>query len=499
MDKQARLNRRFNDIVSGKTPISPSNAPQFLEAIYSHPKPTDSIANLVAKKAGVDAFKAAIRYDLSPKFMNTHASSTIRYLQDPDLKAINNGDFLDGILMYLVDPPIFWMELRKVFLRRELDDEAVYSFGWLLHRLCTMASDQATSFREESDIAEILNILLSSPIQKTKSIGAKIKEALSTSLPIMQGNITASSGPGGRHNNDFADFRKISILPTGEEMASTDAPFLRPASVLEDPETMSTRVAIHLDNQFRLLREDMIHEMREELQIAFGTKKGRHRGTQIQGLRLMGMELGNEKKRAKWSLVCVCDHDFPEMKKFETHQDRKNFLDNKRQFFKHQSLACLLVGTEIIAFPCIHRDEERLAKNPPEIVLQFEDAESTQHALRRLKMGENVMLIQIDTATFAYEPILKGLQQAKTLPLSSDILLWRKGEDPEEVTEQIPSLVQTLRNDPNINLKAVLQTPKDIHLDDSQARSLISGLTQKVSLIQGPPGALTVQLLLKDI
>jgi hypothetical protein len=41
---------------------------------------------------------------------------------------------------------------------------------------------------------------------------------------------------------------------------------------------------------------------------------------------------------------------------------------------------------------------------------------------------------------------------------------------------------------PSENLKPILGTPKDIKLDSSQARSLISGLTQKVALIQGPPG-----------
>jgi hypothetical protein len=38
------------------------------------------------------------------------------------------------------------------------------------------------------------------------------------------------------------------------------------------------------------------------------------------------------------------------------------------------------------------------------------------------------------------------------------------------------------------NLQQLLQTPNPIQLDRSQASSILSGLTQRVSLIQGPPG-----------
>lgn len=36
-----------------------------------------------------------------------------------------------------------------------------------------------------------------------------------------------------------------------------------------------TRIAAHLENQFRLLREDMLSELRDDIQIARGQKKGR--------------------------------------------------------------------------------------------------------------------------------------------------------------------------------------------------------------------------------
>jgi hypothetical protein len=67
---------------------------------------------------------------------------------------------------------------------------------------------------------------------------------------------------------------------------------LRRSTFLDDPATEHNRIALHLDNQFRLLREDMLSEMKEELHIATGGKKGHHRGVKIKGLILKELECG---------------------------------------------------------------------------------------------------------------------------------------------------------------------------------------------------------------
>jgi hypothetical protein len=309
-------------------------------------------------------------------------------------------------------------------------------------------------------------------------------------MSVSSTDIHLGRGPGGRHDNDFDEFRKISILPTADELNSNDLPFLRPADVLDDPETEPTRVALHLDNQFRLLREDMIYEMREELQIARGQKKGYHRGVKIDGLFVKEVDCGTEEKRTKWGLVLECRHDLPNLKKLKTSKARKDYLDDYRSFLKHQSLACLLAGDDIIGFPTIVRDEDRLAKYPPEIVLQFDGKDDmTEKSLFKLRREPNVVLIQIDTPMFSYEPILKRLQHTSTLPLSSELLLWKKGHEPSTTPSlETMRIVEALRRDPQTNLQEMLSTNMSITLDASQSTSLICSLTQSVSLIQGPPG-----------
>jgi len=492
--RQNRLNKTFNLILDGKMDITPHFGPLFLEAMYTHQDPVACTGKLVASSSGLSALQTAIRYDLSPKFFNTHATAVLQFLQTPELKSIDNGHFLNGIIIKIVDPPMFWMAFRRGFLKGELNENASTSFGWLLLQLCSLPINQinqAASFRQDVDMPFILTSLVDSGSPKIVNFGKKITEILTLAIPAIVAD-PCGPGPGGRHDNDFANFRKISILPTSGELSSTDPPFLRPSNMLEDPRTEPNRVAIHLDNQFRLLREDMLYEMREELNVVLGRKRGHHKGVKINGFSVQALYFGTEKHHTKLGLVCVCHQDLSQFKGMLEEKERKKHLIDKKNFFKHQSLACLVAGKKILAFPTINRDETRLAKNPPEIVLQFEDGESFRLALHKLKRGNGVKLIQINTGIFAYEPVLKGLQQARNLPLSSELLLWKEGDILEEIPNQATVVINALRRDPYTNLKPLLRTPKNIRLDASQACSLLSCLTQKVSLIQGPPGAFII-------
>ena len=485
MDLIARKKRLFDEICKARVTLSENNALQFLEGFYNQGDVVSCISKVITTDAGLPSLQSAMRAKLSPQFFNNQAAAVLAYLQAPDLKIMNEGDLLRKVLMKIVDPPFFWDAYRESFLKHELDDNAQMSFAWLLLQLCSLPTDDAEKYRTIPEIQSIMDLLLASPSSAIRTTGQKIKRVLETFTPI------STSGPGGRHDNDFEDFRKISILPTADEIKSTEPAFIQSSDVLEKPETESNRVAIHLDNQFRLLREDMLYEMRDELQIATGQKKGRHRGAKILKLTVKGLECGEEKKRTKWGLTLTGDTDIPQLKKKQDVKSRKTYLLEHRNILKHQSLVCLTVGKEVVAFPTINRNEDLLAKVPSEIILQFEGGESTANALRKLEQGDDVTLVQIDTALFSYEPILKGLQQTKTLPLSSELLLWKKGDGISFVSDQenkAMQVVQALRRNPQTDLRSLLSTEKSIQLDNTQAASLISGLEQSISLIQGPPG-----------
>lgn len=483
------LERTFHDILSGSRTISNFNATQFLESVYSRSDPAACVDRIIASPNGLVALQQAMRSKLDSRFFNEHAEPLLTYFQAPDLKIIGGGQYLNNIVIKVVDPPIFWDAFRKAFLNRELNERAQFCVGWLLLQLCSLSMDLAGPYRQHKDTQTILDTLTSlSSSHSLRSIGQKLKNVLDTSMSLNSVDVVFGQGPGGRHDNDFEDFRKISILPTADEISSTETSFLRPADVLEDPETESSRVSIHLDNQFRLLREDMLYEMREELQIVFGLKKGFHRGIKIVNLFVEAVDCGAEGKRTKCTLILVCGSDIPDLKKESTKKGRRDFLNDHPKFLKHQSLACLVSGKEILAFPTILRDEDRLAKVPPEIVLQFDGEQSTQNALHKLKMKNDVTLIQIDTAIFAYEPILRRLKEVNSLPLATELLLWKKGTAVGHVPPQAEHLVKLLRANHQEDLQPLLLASKTIKLDKSQASSFICGLTQQISLIQGPPG-----------
>ena len=486
MDLIERKKRLFDKICEGKISLAENNALQFLEGFCSQEDVVSCISKVITTDAGLSSLQKAMRVKLSPQFFNNQAATVLTYLQAQDLKIMNGGDLLRNVLVKIVDPPFFWDAYRESFLKDELDDNAQLSFSWLLLQLCSLPTD-AERYRTIPEMQTIMDLLLASPSPAIKTSGQKIKRILETFSPVA----TSLAGPGGRHDNDFVDFRKISILPTTGELESIEPAFIQSSDVLEKPETASNRVAIHLDNQFRLLREDMLYEMREELQIATGKKKGHHRGTKILTLTVKGLECGEERKRTKWGLIVTGETDIPKLKGKQDVKTRKAYLMDHRDILKHQSLVCLIVGKEVVAFPTINRNEDLLAKVPSEIILQFEGGESTTKALRKLKQGDDVTLIQIDTALFSYEPILKGLQQTNSLPLSSELLLWKKGDNISFVSDQnnkAMQVVQALRRNPQTDLQSLLSTKKSIQLDNTQAASLISGLEQSISLIQGPPG-----------
>ncbi|EGO03446.1 hypothetical protein SERLA73DRAFT_165136 [Serpula lacrymans var. lacrymans S7.3] len=487
MNRETKLKRHFDAVIYGRLKIEPRNSLLFLEAIYNHPEPVACINNIVAAKDGLSSVQSAMHFDISIAFLNGPASLLFAYLLTPQLKSIAGGTLINEVVLKIVDPPLFFYALLDAFRAGKLEEKGQQSFAALLLHLICLPDSRSTSYRELAQNPAVLGKLVAHPNRDTRALGERIKHILSV---YSTGTTLEVGGPGGRHDNDFSDFRQIAIVPTADEITCTDPPFLRSCAELESPEAASTRTADYLDNQFRLLREDMLCEMREELQIARGKKKGHYRGLVINGLDVIGISCGTQAKRTKWAMTLKCRDDLPQLKKTKD-KDRKTFLtkDNAgKRILRHQSLACILVDGEVTAFATVTRDEELLAKKPPIVVLQIEGDASTMRALLRLKTGKDVKLVQIDTAIFAFEPVLKAIQGKLELPLSSELLFWEKGIEIDTPPCMPTAIIHAVGNNPQQDLRGLLTISKSIVLDRSQAASLMSGLTQRVSLIQGPPG-----------
>lgn len=330
--RASKLNKLLNEVLNG-TPLTQHNFPRFLEAIRSQSDPAACVNKIIGSPAGLTAIQGAMRFDLSPSFLNGPGTDTIAYLQAPELQNIGGGGFLIQIIQSIVDPPIFWNAFTTAFKSGQLTDGGARSFAWLLLQLSQLPGSAGDPYLEVASTGSVLKALTESSDHETRSLGYKIKHVVETCK-------TATSGdddihPGGRHDNDFADFRKISILPTADEVASPEAPFLRRSDPSHTPSEPALAVSQCLDDQFRLLREDMLYEIKDELQIAFQKKKGHHRGLVVEGFTLLGeLYWGTDDRRCRWGIILQAERD---MWFFKKGMNRKKALTDNRNYFKHQA------------------------------------------------------------------------------------------------------------------------------------------------------------------
>lgn len=186
-------------------------------------------------------------------------------------------------------------------------------------------------------------------------------------------------------------------------------------------------------------------------------------------------------------MLFLCKADIPRLFKCKPKDGKAHLMQN-RNIVKHQSVACPLADGEVVAFPNINRNVDLLASRPPVLTLQFATEAVTAKLLLNLKTAKQIRLVQIDTAVFSFAPILRQLQEARELPLLDELLSLSSPSSTLTPSSQPLDIIRNIKANPLGDLKQLLQTTSSVRLDTSQAASLLSSLTQSVSLIQGPPG-----------
>lgn len=483
-----RLNAYFKQVLHGRAINQVSDFNRFLEAIVLQKSPSETVERLAASPNAMAAIQKAVRSDVSPASINRSTSQLLQYLSDDSVKQLCNGQFLEKILLAIFEPRTLWNALVKAFRARELTDQSISSLAWMTIELLSLRSVDVLA---DAQALVDEGTLFTCPLIEVRNRGHRIKHLIQ-----MRSSSTApdpsSFSPGGRHDNDFEDFRRIAILPTSDEFGCTQRPYyLRADEVLlkEGHE----RVAAHIDNQFRLLREDLLSELREDVQIAQKAKKGRRSALRLTNLYVKTMSTGSDalKKQRPCTIGVGCNLNSWPMKKM-ARKAREDYLKQNSYFLKHQSIGCLIKGNEVVAFTSIERDRDDsgLLLDNPVIKLQVSGEEQIRKVLIALELHDDVDLITVSTPVFAYHPILKCLQEKLEFPLIQDLFLHEKGGS-IETADTVPGdlmlrIAQQVRE--TANLQSVLKAPKPIVLDSSQAQSLLRALAQAVSLIQGPPG-----------
>ncbi|KAF6807115.1 AAA family ATPase [Colletotrichum sojae] len=504
--RASRLLKVFRDVTKGEQAITtPANARLFLEAVRTNSSPVTCLEIITSSSAAQNAIRNGIRIDSSLPFIKTQILPFIAFLSDPGVKMVCNGQLLHQILQLIVQPPVVWGNILRAYRDCRLDEEDLQVLAWLCFELASFPGkdydgiiDDISSALEQKPFKEVQD-------HRTRELTYRIKKVLALRSSASPEKDVESAG--GRHDNDFANFREISIFPTSDEFYSSARPFYRRATEVAAANP-TDRPGIHLDNQFRLLREDMLGELRDDLNVATGKKRGKKRPQILAGLTPAGIDTGDEKRGRFCAVKFTCWFGLEFLKSLTTAK-RKKFLDENKSFLRHQSFGALCGDNHIVAFAFLIRDVDELLKAPPVVALQFTDSDALARALRAFQSPNNLRFVLVDTPVFAYEPVLGCLQEITEMPLEDSLFSPETDEDgdsrlpldqPASVSRYARLLEQALAEG-----SGTFDLGRRFQLDRSQVKAVLRALQRAVAIIQGPPGtgksfvgALAAKILMKD-
>ncbi|KAL7920998.1 P-loop containing nucleoside triphosphate hydrolase protein [Trichoderma austrokoningii] len=493
--RAAKLEDIFYSFIKGDRAIQTSrDAKLFFEAVdvlCKHKSAAFCVECILARKDGLKTMRDAVTSNLSAEFITSSTATFIAHVCQPQVEVLDDGNFLDRLLKEILYPPTFWTAFFNLYTSNRLNGGSLVAFASLCLQIVSSSSPKIVVLSHDVEsLTETLS-LAKSPSDAVRSLGCRIEKVIRVRKGSATASIRMDYSPGGRHDNDLADFRQISIFPTADEVSSKEDPFLqRLDDVFEIPR--NARTLNHLDWLFRLLREDMIADLKEDLQIAWGQKKARRKPLAFGMLSLAGYDIGAERLSKPFTLLLYCLEGINFPQNMRTKDAKKKYLEDPRHIVKHNSVGALCLDKSIIAFGSVVRNEDLLVENPPQIGIQFTNNAGLKGAVQAL-MGPNCHELKfyvVDTATFAYEPILQRLKEITEIPIENDILdpsgPPSQYDPPPKLYNFIQKLQSALEHKTAFNLESDLGIK--VQIRDAQLESLINGLKSSVGQIQGPPG-----------
>ncbi|KAH7141426.1 P-loop containing nucleoside triphosphate hydrolase protein [Dactylonectria estremocensis] len=469
-----------------------NDARQFLQAcdaVCQEQTPFKCIEVIISSTNGLKALEAAVRAQLDPAFINLVVAPFLHRLSDPGVATLNNGRFLQQVLMSILVPRSFWTATLDAHRNGSLNDAGLESFAWLSLQIVSSQEPDLEDHKQDVKTFMKTKSLLDSHAHSVRKFAYRIEKMIKIFTPLSLATVAAS--PGGRHDNDFEDFRQISIYPTTDELLSSQEPFLqRLDDVFDSP--METRPQVYRDWLYRLLREDMLAELREDLQIAMGKKQGRRKPTSLGQLQFTHVGSSPDQRSSTFTLnVKFGDGIFPPS--MVSPAARKKFLEKSKASLQNSPIGALCCGSDIIAFGSLIRNITMLQQMPPVAGIKFKDSDGMKRALEALlgPRREELRFFAVDTAMFAYEPILQRLKDMGELPLESQITNPKQTPERYEPPPTLDYLLQTsrtaLKNDLEMALPKDICSRKTVRLRGAQLESFINGLGEELAQIQGPP------------
>ncbi|OAA49073.1 cbbX [Beauveria brongniartii RCEF 3172] len=484
----ARLKKAFRDFLNGTRSVAATrDAEVFLEALRSQPSSSVCLELVLGSSSGLAAVHKSVRASSNLSFICSQVLPFVRFLSQPEAKAICEGTLLVQIINAIVSPPTAWNAILGHYVAGGFGEEEVETFAWLCSEIVMQPTAEFASIAAGIELTLQSHSFTSHTSSKVRELGYRIQKIFQMRASSGTTSTEDLEGPGGRHDNDFADFRKISIYPTRDELSSTIRPFYRRADEVakSDP---AERAGKHLDNQFRLLREDMLAELREDLQNAMGQKKTRRRVHVLGELVPVGIDTGDERRGRLCNLRVRVGYGLEQLANFTAGQ-RKLFLKDNPGLLRHQSFGAIRCDDDIIGFALVVRNTDDLVRDPPVFGLQFCSPDVMTKVINMLPTAQSLEFLALDTPMFAYEPVLSRLKKLVELPLETQLLHCCKSVVDEHYApaKLFENLVQKVRA-LSTGVKVLRLGDDKFSLDEAQADALASIMERSLAIIQGPPG-----------
>ena len=273
MDKLRRKEAEINN---------PRDAEQLFRQLLKRAGTPEDLA-LTCDTALLPALKEALAVTCGP---NADLAQPLALLAALGAEKLSHGVYASRVqatFQAFHESPGFLQAVKVALLDNTLRDPA--AVAWMLLKLAP--ESEAVRQCKDPDVRDVVELLKQSTAPGMSALAPRLATLFaSVSAPpsddaeasglssgsdggglagpeSLQAAKTAMRPPGVReHDNDPEDFRSVSIVPTPSELNCPEAPYLPPP---EGSEFISDREAALLDRQFRLMREDLVGSLREEL------------------------------------------------------------------------------------------------------------------------------------------------------------------------------------------------------------------------------------------
>ncbi|KAG5948945.1 hypothetical protein E4U53_006083 [Claviceps sorghi] len=229
--RTARLQNVFRDFLQGSITIKTEHDGKlFLEAVCSQKSPSVCVEKIIASPHGLESIQRGVRVNTSAQFISLHVIPFLNYISHSDVKSLCEGDFFERILSAILDPPTVWKAMLQIFRQAGFlngqSDDAIFA-RVCLEVVISSRQDLAAASNDLFALWDQLGFMKHS-CHAVREAGYLIQKIIHMKSSGCR-DMAETNGPGGRHDNDFSDFRQTSVFPTSGEFASSQRSFHRTA------------------------------------------------------------------------------------------------------------------------------------------------------------------------------------------------------------------------------------------------------------------------------